>query len=197
MSAPIEPWPDDSPIDPNPPYEHPPDDRRFPPPGTSAPPPPRYAGSYPAPWDSGRPSTIPAAAVLAYIDAGLLILAGLLLLAGASAVDSWNNAFGTHNAITTELLVDGLINLLAAGLLIAGGVMISARSETGRTLLSAGGGLCIAAGLYWVARTHDLGVFFWTIVFVALPIIAISLAWTAPATVWLRGADPRRSPPRP
>jgi hypothetical protein len=35
----------------------------------------------------------------------------------------------------------------------------------------------------------------WTIVFVALPIIAISLAWTAPATEWLRGADPRRPPP--
>jgi hypothetical protein len=196
MTGPFEPSPDDSPIDPNPSYEYPPDDRRVPPPGAPAPPPTGYPGSYPAPWDSGRPNAIPAAAVLAYIDAGLLILAGLLLLAGASAVDSWNTAFGSHdNAITTELAVDGVLNLLAAGLQIAGGVMISSRSETGRTLLSAGGGLCIAAGLYWVLRAQAVGVLVWTIVFVALPIIAISLAWTAPATQWLRGEDPR-SPPR-
>ncbi len=223
MTGPFEPppddSPDDSPIDPNPSYPVPPAGQYFPPPGPPpygppasprygapasprygppGPPPPGYPGSYPAPWDTGRPGGIPAAAVLAYIDAGLLILAGLLLLVGASAVDSWNDAFGSHdNSVTVELAADGLVNLISAGLQIAGGVLLTGRSETGRTLLTAGGAVCIAAGVYWVIRAHDLGVVVWTIVFVALPIIALSLAWTVPATRWLRGEDPRRAPPRP
>lgn len=195
MSTPLEPPPDDLPIDPNPQYSAPPPypgppaaGPYFHYPGAPAPPPSGYPGSYPAPWDSGRPNGIAAAAVLAYVDAGLLILTGLLLFAGASAVDSWNNAFGAHDsAITTELAIDGLINLLSAGLQISGAVMISARSERGRTLLTVGGGLCIAAGVYWVLRVHDVGVTIWTILFVALPIVALSLVWTQSATDWLRG----------
>jgi hypothetical protein len=194
MGTPLEPPPDDSPIDPNPQYSAPPpysgpplSGQSFPYPGAPAPP-PGYPGSYPAPWDTGRPNGIAAASVLAYIDAGLLILTGLLLFVGASAVDSWNNAFGTHDSgITTELAIDGLINLLSAGLQIAGAVMITARSERGRTLLTVGGGLCIAAGVYWVLRVHDLGVTIWTILFVALPVIALSLVWTDSASEWLRG----------
>jgi len=193
MTSPYEPPPDDSPIDPNPTYPGPPSSGRyFPQPQAPAPPPPGYPGSYPPPWDTGRPGGISAASVLGYIDAGLLILAGLLLLIGASAVDSWNNAFGSNdNSITAELAIDGLLNLLSAGLQIAGGVMIADRSERGRTLFTVGGGLCIAAGVYWLIRVHDVGVAIWTIVFIALPIIALSLAWTAPATEWLRGENPR------
>ena len=193
MTSPYEPPPDDSPIDPNPTYPGPPSSGRyFPQPQAPAPPPPGYPGSYPPPWDTGRPGGISAASVLGYIDAGLLILAGLLLLIGASAVDSWNNAFGSNdNSITAELAIDGLLNLLSAGLQIAGGVMLTGRSERGRTLLTVGGGLCIAAGVYWLIRVHDVGVAIWTIVFIALPIIALSLAWTAPATEWLRGENPR------
>lgn len=194
MSTPLEPPADDFPIDPNPPYSAPPpyagppqSGQYFPAPGPPAPPPPGYPGSYPPPWDTGQPPGISAASVLAYIDAGLLILTGLLLFAGASAVDSWNNAFGTHdNGITTELVIDGLVNLLSAGLQIAGGIMITGRSERGRTLLSAGCGLCVAAGVYWVLRVHDAGVTIWTILFVALPVIALSLVWTPAATEWLR-----------
>ena len=198
MTTPIEPPPDDTPLDPNPPYPYPgpPASGYYVPPfgaPAPAPPPPGYPGAYRAPWDTGRPGGIAAASVLAYVNAGLLILAGLLLLAGSSAVDSWNDAFGSHdNHIATELAVDGIVNLVSAGLQIAGGVMIAGRSMTGRILLTVGGGLCVAAGVYWVIRVHDVGVTIWTIVFVALPIIGISLAWTVPATEWLRGNDPRR-----
>jgi hypothetical protein len=197
MTSPYEPPPDDSdsPIDPNPTYPGPPlSGRYFPQPEAPAPPPPGYPGSYPPPWDTGCPGGISAASVLGYIDAGLLILAGLLLLIGASAVDSWNDAFGSNdNSITAELALDGLLNLLSAGLQIAGGVMMTGRSERGRTLFTVGGGLCIAAGVYWIIRVHDVGVAIWTIVFMALPIIALSLAWAAPATDWLRGENPRQT----
>ena len=187
MTTPFEPPFDDSPIDPNPQYQSPP-----PWAGGTFPPGPAPAPGYPEPsgtsWYDDRPASIPAAGVLAYVDAGLLILAGLLLLVGASAVDSWNNAFGSHdNSITAELAADGLINMVAAGLQIAGAITIAARSERGRLLLTVGGGLCIAAGVYWVLRVYDVGVVIWAIVFVTLPIVALALAWSAPATDWLRG----------
>jgi hypothetical protein len=193
VTTPFEPPFDDSPIDPNPQYPSPPPSAGYSlPPGAPAPPPPGYPGSSgAAPWYDDRPPAIPAAGVLAYVDAGLLILAGLLLMVGASAVDSWNNAFGSHdNSITAELAIDGLINMVAAGLQISGGIMIAGRSEGGRVLLTVGGGLCIAAGLYWVLRVHDVGVVIWAIVFVTLPIVGLSLAWSPAATDWLRGKTP-------
>ena len=189
MTTPFEPPFDDSPIDPNPQYPSPPPWAGYSfPPSAPVPQPPDYPS---ASWYDDRPAGVPAAGVLAYVDAGLLILAGLLLLVGASAVDSWNNAFGSHdNSITAELAVDGLINMVAAGLQIAGGIMIAARSERGRLLLTVGGGLCIAAGLYWVLRVHDVGVVIWAIVFVTLPVVALSLIWSVTATDWLRGKTP-------
>src|SRR4051794_17307809 len=142
---------DDVPIDPNPAYYagppvtgsySPPPPARPPahqggyhPVSAPAPPPPGYPGAYPAPWDTGRPVGVMGASVLAYIDAGLLILAGLLLLVGASAVDSFNQAFGSNDTnAAVELATDGLVNLVAAGLMIAGGVLMETRSERGRLL---------------------------------------------------------------
>ena len=191
MTSPYEPPPDDGPIDPNPGYTGPPSSGQYP--SQSAPLPPQgYPLAYPPPWDSGRPGGLMAASVLAYIDAGLLILAGLLLLIGASAIDSFNNAFGSSDqGASAELAMDGLINLVSAGLQIAGGVMMSARSVRGRVLFTFGGAVCLAAGVYWLLRVHTAGVAIWTAVFIALPIIGLGMSWTAPATVWLRGGDPR------
>lgn len=197
MTSPYEPPPDDGPIDPNPGYAGPPLSDEYPP--HVAPLPPQgYPPAYPPPWDSGRPGGLMASSVLGYIDAGLLVLAGLLLLIGASAVDTWNDAFGNSDqGFTAELATDGLINLLSAGLQIAGGVMMSSRNLRGRTLFSVGAGLCVLAGLYWLVRVHNVNVAIWTAVFVGLPIIALAMAWTPPATVWLRGGDPREGGQRP
>ena len=193
MTYPFDPPPDDGPIDPNPNYGGPPPSSQY---HAPAPPPAGYQGSYPPPWDSGRPSGLMAASVLAYINAGLLILAGLLLLIGASAIDSWNEAFGSSDhGYTAELAFDGLINFIAAGLQIAGGVMMSGRNERGRTVLTLGGAICVLAGLYWVLRVHDSGVVVWAGIFVAMPVIGMSMAWTERSTIWLRGADPRQAPP--
>jgi hypothetical protein len=196
MTSPYEPLPDDYPIDPNPSYPVPPFGDEYPP--QSAPLPPQgYPAAYPPPWDSGRPGGLMGSSVLGYIDAGLLILAGLLLLIGASAVDSWNNAFGSSDqGVTAELAVDGLINLVSAGLQVAGGVMMSSRIARGRNVFSLGAGICIAAGIYWALRVHDGGIAVLTAVFIALPIIGLLMAWTPQATVWLQGGDPRQGAPR-
>jgi hypothetical protein len=44
--------------------------------------------------------------------------------------------------------------------------------------------------MYWVLRVHDVGVVIWAVVFVTLPIVALSIAWSVPATAWLRGKSP-------
>lgn len=187
----FDPPPDDGPVDPNPQYVGPPPAAGYPPPPGPA---PGQPAAYPPPWDSGRPGGVFAASVLAYIDAGLLILAGLLLFVGASAVDSWSNAFGSSdNGITAELTVDGFINLIAAGLQITGGVLLAARSERGRTLLTIGGSICVLAGVYWVLRIHNVAAVVWSAVFISMPIIAMSMAWAVQATTWLRGSDPRQA----
>ena len=198
MTNPYDPPPDDGPIDPNPGYPEPPWSSQYVPQPTAPMPPPHgYPGSYPPPWDSGRPGSVLAASVLAYIDAGLLILAGLLLLVGASALNGWNNAFGgSDQGVTAELTADGMINLLSASLQIAGAVMMAGRNVRGRLLFSVGAGMCVGAGCYWLVRVGGGGAIIWAGVFVALPIIGLVMSWTAQSTAWLRGESPRPGPPR-
>ena len=87
--------------------------------------------------DAARTAT--AAAVLGYVTAGLLIAAGLLLFFGASIVDDFD--FNNSQSVrTTEYVLDGILNLVAGGLLIAGGVSFSGRNANGRILLSVGCG---------------------------------------------------------
>jgi hypothetical protein len=189
---------DDGPVDPNPSYAEPPWSTQYlPQPPAPTPPLLGYPGSYPPPWDSDRPGGVLAASVLAYIDAGLLILAGLVLLVGASAINDWNDAFGGgEQGFTAELTADGVINLVSAGLQIAGAVMMAGRNVSGRVLFSLGAGMCVGAGCYWLLRVGGAQAITWTGVFVALPIIGLVLCWTAQSTAWLRGENPRPGPPR-
>jgi hypothetical protein len=198
MTNPYDPPMDDGPIDPNPSYQGPPWSGQYlSQPAAPMPPPYGYPGSYPPPWDSGRPGGVVAASVLAYIDAGLLIFAGLLLLVGASALNGWNDAFGgTEQGYTAELTADGMINLISAGLQIAGAVMMAGRNVRGRALFSVGAGVCIGAGCYWVLRVHDGTALVWTAIFVGMPVIALLMSWTAQSTEWLRGENPQPVPPR-
>jgi hypothetical protein len=194
VTNPYEPPPDDGPVDPNPAYAVPPWSGQHLS-HSQAPVPPGSPGWYPPPWDSGRPAGLMAATVLAYIDAGLLILAGLLLLVGASAIDEWNNAFGgSGQSITAELTVDGVVNLVSAGLQIAGAVIMAGRNVHGRVVFSAGAGVCVATGIYWVLRRPDSDVLVWAIVLTAMPVIGLVMAWAPQSTAWLRREGSRAGP---
>ncbi len=123
--------------------------------------------------------------------------ASWLLLVGASAINDWNDAFGgNEQGITAELTADGMINLVSAGLQIAGAVLMAGRNVSGRVLFSVGAAVCIGAGCYWLLRVGGAQAIIWTGVFVALPIIGLVLCWTAQSTAWLRGESPRPGPPR-
>ncbi|GAB1510300.1 hypothetical protein [Actinophytocola sp. KF-1] len=102
----------------------------------------------PAEYSSGpipRPGTVTAAAVLAYVQAGITLIPTILMLAGAASGDS--SGAGSDAAFGWLLII---VQLVGAGLLIGGGVQIMGGKS--RTLLIAGAGLELAISLAWIIR---------------------------------------------
>jgi hypothetical protein len=153
---------------------------------------------YPAPLPGERrPGTLTAAAVLGYIAAGLLVIAALIVFTGASIVSDVDNATDgvSLDGYTAELTFDGFLNLIAAGLLIAGGVVMTGRRARGRTLYSVGAAIVLVDAVYWVGRWGSViadagGLAFYAVLFAALSIIGLALAWTQAGTRWLAAALP-------
>lgn len=188
------------PQDPNQGYA-PPDHGGYPQPGYGPPPAYGYGHQYlygppvqpypygypPAPGER-RPGTATAAAVLGYVTAGILIAAGIVLLILASELHQlYDLTGGGHTLVTAEVAFDGALNFVAAGLLIAGGVSFLGRNPTGRVLLSIGGGIVVGESVYWVVRgAPDSPALFWALVFAALAVVALALAWTTAVGRWLR-----------
>ena len=101
---------------------------------------------YPAPGgrQRGRPGQVVAAAVLSYVEAGFLLLTGLILFSGSSAVSDWSNHNDRdHLGWGAQFAVAGLGDIVAAGLLIVGGVVFTAGKRLGRTLLAVGLAVCV------------------------------------------------------
>lgn len=152
-----------------------------------------YGYGYPPPYYAigpSRPGTTIASAVLGYINAGLLVLAGSLLLFGASVISDIEEAADSHTDYGAELAFDGLLNFVAAGLLIAGGVMFTGRNATGRVLFSVAGGIVLAETVYWLVRFDGVtgsGVVVYPTLFAALTIIGLALVWTNDVSRWLSG----------
>jgi hypothetical protein len=167
-----------------------------PPPGYYPPPGYPYGGyAYPQtyyPQQLQRPGTATAAAVLSFVTGGLLIAAALLLFAGASLVSDFGDVTQTNTTFTsTEFALDGLVNLVAAGLLIAGGVMFAGRRHTGRTLIVLGGAIVIAVSIYWIARFDGFATtVFYGLLFSALAVLAVSMAYTSATKAWLTAVPP-------
>jgi hypothetical protein len=167
------------------------------PPGYPAyPPPPGYPPygypyGYPPPYvapGSKRPGTTTAAAVLAFVTAGLLILAALALLAGASTINSLSTdqPFFEHGNVTGELYVDALINLFTGGLLLFGGLQLAGRKHTGLQLMCVGAGITVACSIYWLVRPSDVApAIFWSLMFGALAVTMACLALAPAGRTWL------------
>jgi uncharacterized membrane protein YcjF (UPF0283 family) len=135
--------------------------------------------------------------VLAFVNGGLLIAAALLLFAGASVISDLGSAAQTDTTFTTtEFRLDALINLLAAGLLIAGGVALAGRKSTGRTMIAAGSVIVTAAAIYWMARFDAFATtVFYGLLFAALSVLSIAMAFTGSTKAWLAGKAAVTPPP--
>ncbi|HEY2298132.1 MAG TPA: hypothetical protein VGH43_10425 [Jatrophihabitans sp.] len=148
---------------------------------------------YPYPYQRppDRPGTATTAAVLAFVAGGLLIVASLFLFAGASLINDLGDELNQSTGpATSELAIDGVINLIASGLLIAGGVMVAGRKLRGRNLLTTGSGIVVACSIYWLVRfDHSFGgTVFYAVLFSALVVISVSMAFTTTSRAWLTAA---------
>jgi hypothetical protein len=152
-------------------------------PGYLSPPPGGYQ-----PWDGlrpadERPGAVVTAAVLSLITAGLLLITGFVVIFAASSLET---ADTVDNPQRTTLFVGaGLVNVIAAALLIIGGVALLSRSRAGRSALVVGTLLCLALGAFWLIEDHDGGIIVWLFIFCAPALIAGLLACTARVTSWL------------
>lgn len=101
----------------------------------------QYGAPYGAPTGPQRPGAALAAAVLSYIQAGIVLVCSFFVLAAGTAL--------------TELLLIGIVQLISVGLLIFGAVQITSGSSRLMTLI--GNGVQLALVLYYLIRISTLG----------------------------------------
>jgi hypothetical protein len=132
------------------------------------------------------------AAVVGWAGAALLVLAAVLLFFGAAFVRDFDAGGGPFYA--TEFTVDGILNVLAAAVLVVGAAQLMSRSTAGRLLLSGGAAYVLTAAVYWLVRWAGRtggAVIGYAVIFAAVAVVALALAWARDASRWLAGKPPR------
>lgn len=182
------------------------------PPGYGAPyphagygyPPPGYG--YPSPWPvvprARRPGQVIASAVLAFVQAAMVLVASLYVWFAASIVDivaadaPGSLDTGTARDLATEGSVLAIVQVVSAVLLVGAGVMaLNQRNRRSWMLLLAGLGLQVVLSVYWLVRLLALagatagpdagGLFFvFTLFFAAGPLVGLGLVLIGPGRHW-------------
>ena len=149
-------------------------------------PPAGYPGAYP-PAKPARPGAITASAVLAFVQAGAVIIAGIVVLAGATSVLDINDDRAA--GVGTEFTLVAIVTLICGALLVIGGAQSFQRKLT---ILVVGSAVSLLLSVYWLIRTMGLGADFgvaiiWPLIFAVLPIIIISLSLGSTGKAWVAG----------
>lgn len=142
---------------------------------------PGYGGMPPAPPEYGgqmaRPGTVTAAAVLAFVQAGLTIISTIVLMIGlaalSGAVDEAESIGGVDvdEGMLAVLWILAIVGLVGGGLLIWGGV--KALSGTAGQLLVIAAAVQIVLCIVWLAGFSG-GII--SILLIVMPIITLVLA---------------------
>lgn len=139
----------------------------------------------PAEYSSGpvtRPGTVTAAAVLAFVQAGLTLICSVIVMIGLGALAGATDDEGTIGGIDVNegalagLWVLSIVGLAGAGLLIWGG--IKALSGTAGQILIIAAGLQILLCIVWLAAFQG-GIV--SIVLAVMPIIILVMSLGGPA----------------
>ena len=130
-----------------------------------------------------RPGLVVAAAVLAYVLAGLLVIAAILLFTGASLVDRYDNTYGGDDA-TPRFVLFGLANFVMAALFLWGGILLLGRRSVGRRLLVIGAAIDLLAGILWLVWIGSAATF-WMLMFLILAGLPIAFVLGGAVTYWL------------
>ena len=149
-------------------------------------PPAGYPGAYP-PAKPARPGAVTASAVLAFVQAGAVIIAGIVVLAGATSVLDIDDDRAT--GVGTEFTLVAIVTLICGALLVIGGAQSFQRKVT---ILVVGSAVSLLLSVYWLIRTIGLGADFgvaiiWPLIFAVLPIIIISLSLGSTGKAWVAG----------
>jgi hypothetical protein len=149
-------------------------------------------GGYPPPSGPRRPGVATTAAILAFVLSGLLMVAGLVLFLNASIVHSIGEQGGFDlSDATAELAFDAVVDFVAGGLMLAGGLMMLGRKPHGRTLVLIAAVIDLGCAIYWLVRAGgDLAaIVFWAVVFLSLGVLTGAFTVHPSARRWLAGAD--------
>jgi len=155
--------------------------------------PPGYPPGYPlapgyplVPVRPGVPGNARAAAVLSFIQAGLVIIAGLGTISGSDNGDIFDLFNGVRLSSTPSsqtFTVMGLLAIVAGGLLIAGGVQLPRKKSV---LLVIGSAISLALSAWWlIVFELESDVLVWALLLSAMPIIAICLALGRTTKDWI------------
>ena len=159
--------------------------------------PPGYG--YPGPWGPPpvrrpqRPGQVITTAVLAFVQAGVVLIASFLDLAAQSdpSVSSLR-----LQELTTEGTVLAIVQALSAVLLVVAGIRaLSARTRTAWLLAIAAHGVQIVLAVYWVIRMISLGneipgdgpgpgFAMFALVFAACPLVGLGMVVAGPGRRW-------------
>jgi hypothetical protein len=213
------PWADPTtPTEPGPPYAGPPPTAPYGYPAPyGAPSPYGYpqpygwgpAYGYPPPWAYGpvkprKPGQVITSAVLAFVQAGLVLFASLYLWMIASLVDF---AAGDPDVpadvrgLATEATVLMIVQLVSAALLIVAGIRaLSRRTRSAWILVLVAHGVQVALSVYWAVRLVALfddipgpgpdpgGIFAtYSLFFAAAPLVGVGMVLFGPGRRWFQG----------
>ncbi|MEX5720154.1 hypothetical protein [Geodermatophilus maliterrae] len=164
----------------------------------------------PAPPRPRRPGQVVAAAVLAFVQAGLVAVASAYVLLLASTFGFLATVPGASDdagasALVTEATVLTVVQLLSAIALVVGGVMVLNRRSRASwlTLVAASGGQ-LALALYWLVRLSTLSGFVddttgsdpsgvlvvGVLFFAAAPAVGLGLLLVGAVRRWATGTAP-------
>jgi hypothetical protein len=174
------------------------------------PPPYGYPGQYgyPGPWGPvpptgpRRPGQVVAAAVLAFVQAGLVLLASVYVFFFASiarvAVLDAGGSVGELDELANEGSVLALIQVLSVVALVVGGVLaLGRRRRQAFPVLVGALALQVVLAVYWGVRLSVVGndlpgpdpatVFTWfSLFFAAMPVVALGLVLVGAGRRWFR-----------
>lgn len=149
---------------------------------------PQYPGQYATQAaGAGRPGSITAGAVLAFVQAGAVIIASIALLAGGTTLLAADRS-NEFKSAGTWITILAILGLACGAVLIAGG----AKSFGGSlVLLSAGCAFSLLLSVAWLIFSVTQGVNFGQalvtpLLYAVLPAIALSFGLSSTAQTWSR-----------
>jgi hypothetical protein len=161
-----------------------------------------------------RPGQVVAAAVLSFVQGGLVLLASVYVfffasIARVAVLDATgSSASGTVDDLASEGNALALIQVLSVVALIVGGVLALGRRRAALWVLVGALGAQVVLAVYWAVRLNAIGdelpgpdpasAFTWfSVLFAAMPLVALGLLLIGPGRAWFPGrADGAPAGPR-